>query len=145
MKQDSKVIWVYNSGGYEKDKNQLPNCPYTRAISVATGMDYKDCYMLINKYIEEEGYDELYIQNCRQEIVKTVIKKILADLNIQNCWRSKFSQGCIIHLKKEELPLGTIIVQISKGLTTLIDGVIQDIYDPSRDGTRCVYSIWTVN
>lgn len=145
MEKKSKVRWVYNDGGYEKYRNELPNCPYTRAIAIATGMDYKECYQLINNYIIKDGYDELYVNNCRQEVVKTVIRKVLADLNADNCWRSKFAQGCTKHLKREELPpLGTIIVQISKGLTTLIDGVIQDMYDPSRKGTRCIYNIWTI-
>jgi hypothetical protein len=52
-------------------------------------------------------------------------------------------QGCKVHLKKEELPMGTLIVSCSKHLTVVIDGALNDIFDCSRNGTRCVYGYWT--
>ena len=39
-------------------------------------------------------------------------------------------------------PRGVIIVAISKHYTAVIDGVIHDMHDPSRGGTRCVYGYW---
>jgi len=50
--------------------------------------------------------------------------------------------GCRVHLRSKELPMGTLIVSVSKHLTTVIDGVINDTHDCSRDGTRCVYGYW---
>lgn len=41
-----------------------------------------------------------------------------------------------------ELPPGRLVVSVSKHLTAVVDGVIHDRYDPSRDGTRCVYGYW---
>lgn len=38
-------------------------------------------------------------------------------------------------------PDGTV-VRLSKHFTAVIDGVVHDTHDPSRDGTRCVYGIW---
>ena len=52
--------------------------------------------------------------------------------------------GWKVHLKMNELPLGTIIVSVSKHLVTVIDGVIQDTYDPSCNETRCVYGYWSL-
>lgn len=143
MTQTSKIRWNYNDAGYEKYKNELPNDSYTRAIAIALNLSYRDAYNLIDEYIHNEELDEVYINNCRSEVVKDVVKRILKDRGWEYVSKMRFGTGCILHLKKEELPSGTIIVQISKGLTTLIDGVINDIYDPSRNGTRCVYSIWT--
>ena len=37
---------------------------------------------------------------------------------------------------------GRIIVRLSKHYTCLIDGIIHDTHDPSRNGTRCVYGYW---
>lgn len=51
--------------------------------------------------------------------------------------------GCKVHLKDGELPMGRLIVSVSKHYTTVIDGVIHDTYDPQRDGTRCVYGYWS--
>jgi hypothetical protein len=47
--------------------------------------------------------------------------------------------GCKVHLKKDELPSGNLIVRVSKHIVAVIDGVIHDLSDPSRSGTRCVY------
>ena len=41
-----------------------------------------------------------------------------------------------------ELPGGRLVVNCSRHLTAVIDGVVHDIFDPSRDGTRCVYGFW---
>jgi hypothetical protein len=51
-------------------------------------------------------------------------------------------QGCKVHLKASELPPGRLVVSVSKHLVAVIDGVIHDTYDPSRDGTRCVYGYY---
>jgi len=54
----------------------------------------------------------------------------------------KVGAGCQVHLRPEELPLGTLIVKVSKHLTTVIDGVIFDTHNPSRGGNRCVYGYY---
>jgi len=46
-------------------------------------------------------------------------------------------------LRADELPQGKLIVRLSKHLTAMIDGVIQDTHDPSRGGKRCVYGYYT--
>ena len=51
--------------------------------------------------------------------------------------------GCTVHMKKDELPDGDLIVSLSRHITCVKDGTIYDTYDPSRDGTRCVYGYWT--
>jgi len=51
-------------------------------------------------------------------------------------------KGCQVHLRADELPAGRLIVRLSKHLTAMIDGVIQDTHDPSRGGTRCVYGYY---
>ena len=145
MTQTSKIRWNYNDAGYEKYKNELPNDSYTRAIAIALNLSYKDAYNLIDEYIQKEELDEVYVNNCRLEVVKDVVKKILKDRGWEYVSKMKFGQGCRVHLKKEELPSGTIIAQISKGLTAVIDGVIQNVYDVSRNSTRCVYGIFIKN
>ena len=54
----------------------------------------------------------------------------------------KVGAGCQVHLRPDELPKGTLIVKVSKHLTAVLDGVIHDTHDPSRDGTRCVYGYY---
>lgn len=50
--------------------------------------------------------------------------------------------GCTVHLRPDELPKGRLIVSVSKHMTTMIDGVLHDTYDCSRQGTRCVYGYY---
>jgi hypothetical protein len=41
-------------------------------------------------------------------------------------------------LRAEELPGGRLIAKVSKHVVAVIDGIIHDIHEPSRDGTPCV-------
>jgi hypothetical protein len=50
--------------------------------------------------------------------------------------------GCQVHLLANELSKGRLIVKVSKHLTAVIDGVIQDTHNPSRGGLRCVYGYY---
>ena len=54
----------------------------------------------------------------------------------------KVGAGCQVHLLANELPEGRLIVRVSKHLTAVIDGVIQDTHNPSRGGSRCVYGYY---
>ena len=50
--------------------------------------------------------------------------------------------GCKVHLRDGELPQGRLVVSVSKHYVAVIDGVIFDTHDCSRNGTRCVYGYW---
>ncbi|MCK5711894.1 MAG: hypothetical protein KAI25_04180, partial [Hyphomicrobiaceae bacterium] len=50
--------------------------------------------------------------------------------------------GCKVHLREDELPTGRLIVSLSRHLAAVIEGVVHDTHDPTRDGTRCVYGYW---
>ena len=78
----------------------------------------------------------------------------LLSLNFYNCkprpgiigWEwiptMAIGSGCKIHLQDGDLPRGRLIVTVSKHMVAVVDGVIHDTTDPSRDGTRCVYGYW---
>lgn len=51
--------------------------------------------------------------------------------------------GCTIHLAEDELPKGRIVVSLSRHCAAVIDGVLHDTYDCSRDGNRCVYGYYS--
>lgn len=51
--------------------------------------------------------------------------------------------GCTVHLRDGELPPGRLVVSVSRHMAAVIDGVLHDTYDCTRDGTRCVYGYWT--
>ena len=54
----------------------------------------------------------------------------------------KVGAGCQVHMLANELPSGRLIVKVSKHLSAVIDGVIEDTHNPSRGGSRCVYGYY---
>lgn len=54
----------------------------------------------------------------------------------------EIGSGCKVHLRPQDLPKGRIIARVSKHYVAVIDGVINDTHDCTRDGTRCVYGYW---
>lgn len=134
----------YNDGGRNKYfKGTTGDC-VCRAIAIANNMDYKEVYDMINEYSKGErtGKRKRGISNARTGVYKNTIKRILEDLGWVWIPTMKIGSGCTIHLKEDELPKGTIIVNVSKHTTCIIDGVINDTYDCSREGTRCVYGYY---
>mgnify|MGYP003347643500 CR=1 FL=1 len=81
-------------------------------------------------------------------------KDYMAELGLTWVPTMGIGTGCKVHLTASELPLGRLIVSVSKHYTTMIDGVIHDTFDPRRetyiteaDGStrvsrRCVYGYW---
>lgn len=123
----------YNDGGRSKYfKGEVRDC-VTRAIAIATDRDYKETYNEVAKII---GYTP------RNSVKKKDTKKLMKELGFTWVSCMGIGTGCQTHLRKEELPSGTIICSVSGHLTCIKDGVINDTFDPSRDGTRCVYGYW---
>ena len=127
--------FVYNDGGrsqyYKAEK--VGDC-VCRAIAIAAQKDYKEVYDTIK---------ELTNENPRNGLSKRATLKVCAHFG--GVWVSvmKFGEGCKMHLKEEEIPKGRIICNLSGHVTCIIDRVINDTYDCSRDGKRCVYGYWT--
>lgn len=135
----------YNDGGREKAgfKGTTGDC-VTRAIAIATGKDYKEIYDRIYELSKNErtGKKKRDISNPRKGVYRTTFKKILKEEGFERIPTSGIGIGFKARLRKEDLPSGTIICQVSKHFTCVVDGVINDTYNPSRDGTRGVYGYW---
>jgi hypothetical protein len=51
--------------------------------------------------------------------------------------------GCKVHLRAAELPPNCrLVVAVSKHYTCVVNGVLEDTWDCSRGGRRCVYGYW---
>ena len=142
----------YNDGSrdnYFKGKD-AGDC-VIRAIAIATDKDYLEVY----KDIKEQN--KLYAENHRDYVAKEikrngpsprngvwkeVYKPYIKSLGWWNCPTMGIGTGCKVHVNPEELPKGRLILNISRHLTAMIDGVVNDTYDCSRQGTRCVYSFF---
>jgi hypothetical protein len=69
-------------------------------------------------------------------------KSYMAELGFRWVATMGIGTGCKVHLREDELPKGRIIVALSKHYAAVIDGVLHDTYEDSREGSRCVYGYW---
>lgn len=158
----------YNDGG-RKDagyKGSTGDC-VCRAICIATGKPYKEVY-------EALANGNATQRKGKREGGKAGVKTAARGINTKRKWFADYmaslgfvwtptmfvGQGCKVHLCADELPKGNLVVNVSKHFTAVIDGVINDIYNPQRGGgswmktengittrgttaERCVYGYYT--
>ena len=136
--------YEYNDGGRSEAgyKGSTGDC-VVRAISIASEKPYQEVYDLVNSYASNEYKSRVSKKsNARTGVRKSTIRKMMQELGFVWTPTMKVGSGCKVHLVESELPEGRLVVQVSKHITAVIDKVIHDTYDPSRDGTRCVYGYW---
>ena len=134
-------------------KGQAGDC-VVRSIAIVTGFPYQKVYDDLFKANEEfrntsrtKLARSLKQKNDspRSGTHRVVLKKYLAQLGFQWTPTMFVGQGCKVHLKREELPSGILLVSCSKHITGVKNGILHDTHDCSRNGTRCVYGYWTKN
>lgn len=116
----------------------------TRAIAIATGQPYQTVYDAINETAKRERTSSRKRgrSNARIGVHGVTMRRYMASIGWVWVPTMHIGSGCTVHLRAGELPSGRLVVNLSKHFTAVIDGVIHDLYDPSRDGTRCVYGYW---
>jgi hypothetical protein len=116
-----------------------------RAIAIAAELPYQRVYDLLNEHAQEQRLTKRQPRrgSARTGIYKNTIRRVLASLGWEWTPTMGIGTGCKFHLRDGELPPGDLIVSVSKHVVAVIDGVIHDTHDPSRDGTRCVYGYWS--
>jgi hypothetical protein len=142
------MAWNQDDGGRAAAgfKGLTGDC-VVRAVAIATQQDYSAVYTALS-------------EGCRtQRLTKrsSVKRSARSGVNVKRKWFKDYMQslgwmwtptmaigsGCTVHLRADELPTGRLVVSVSKHYTAVVDGVIHDTWDPSRDGTRCVYGYWS--
>ena len=132
------------------NKNTTGDC-VARAVTIASGRPYN------------EVYAELAEMNARMKLTKHRLKrgkagsrtashgiwtksKLFHDYMTQMGFEwtptMQIGSGCKVHVKAAELPKGRLVLSLSKHMAAVIDGVLHDAYDCSREGTRCVYGYY---
>lgn len=138
-------MWTYNDGGRASAgfRGAASDC-VCRAHAVVSGRDYAAVYADLNS-IEDRARNGKRLSSARTGIRKSVTRDYLCSVGYTWHPTMQIGSGCHVHLRAEELPPGRIIVKLSRHVCAVIDGVIHDTYDPSRNGTRCVYGYWTLD
>jgi len=153
METETIIKFVKHDGGRALAgfKGHTGDC-VARAIAIASGKPYK------------EVYDALAAGNAAQRAskrssrAKSKFKVATAahGINTTRKWFKDYMKsigfewtatmeigvGTKVHLRGDELPEGRLVVALSRHYAAVIDGVLHDLSDCSRGGTRCVYSYW---
>lgn len=150
LKEVNTDSFTYNDGGRSAAgyKGNAGDC-VARAIAIASGKPY------------QEVYDYLANGNATQRITKRSSKhsgkksarngiatkrKWVQDymISLGFVWYPTMTigSGCKVHVRASELPKGILVLRVSRHWVCMVDGVLNDTYDCSRNGTRCVYGYW---
>lgn len=139
------TIWTYDDGGRTEAgyRGSTDDC-VCRSIAIITGRPYQEIYDGINDLAKSEYKTKRRRKksSARTGVYKPTTKRYLKSLGFVWTPTMGIGTGCTVHLCKDELPAGRLIVKTSRHITAVIDGVVHDTHDPTRDGTRCVYGYW---
>jgi len=145
--------FIYDDGG-RKDagyKGSTNDC-VVRAISIISGLSYKEVYNDINHLAKQSKSNS----SARNDVSKKIFHSYLYSLGFKWVPLMGIGTGCKVHLNEKELPKGKLICRCSKHLVAVIDGVIHDTYNPNEKvsycwkqdkyfepSDRCVYGYYT--
>jgi hypothetical protein len=112
-----------------------------RAVAIATGKPYREVYANLNALAkgERRGKKKRKISSARDGVFSQTLRRYMEHLGWGWQPTMQIGSGCTVHLRDGELPGGRLIVCLSRHVSAVVDGVIHDLYDPTRGGSRCVY------
>lgn len=136
--------YIFNDGGRLAAgfRGKAGDC-VTRAIAIASGKPYREVYDALNSMAHDEK-PKKGRSSARSGVFRTTYQKYLEALGAIWTPTMKIGSGCTVHLRADELPRGRLVVSASRHLVAVINGVIHDTHDPSRNGKRCVYGYYSL-
>lgn len=126
-----------------------------RSIAIATGKPYQEVYEALARVTYDHAHtrrDKVARSikkrggySPRNGVARKVYEKYLLSLGWKWTPTMAIGKGCTVHLREGELPMGRLIVRVSRHLVAVIDGVMHDTHDCGRDGSRCVYGYFSTD
>jgi len=153
-----RLPYVFDDGGRADAgfRGRSDDC-VARAVAIATGLPYSEVYAAIAKGVGAERGSKGATARRGVHTSRKWFRDFMRDLGFTWVPTMRVGQGCTTHLSHGELPMGRLVVSVSKHTAAVIDGVIHDTFDPSRetkvleaDGSvriahRCVYGYWVLS
>lgn len=119
-----------------------------RAVAVASGRSYQEVYDALSVGCRGQrltrGRQRSASARNGVDTSRKWFKDYMRSLGFRWVPTMQVGQGCKVHLRAEELPSGRLVVAVSKHYVAVLNGIIHDTFDPSRNGTRCVYGYWVL-
>jgi hypothetical protein len=113
-----------------------------RAAAIATGLPYQEVYHGIDRLARSERPRGGRRSSAREGVKGPTFRRYMESIGWLWAPTMGIGTGCRVHLREDELPGGRLVLSLSRHYTAVIDGVLHDTYDCSREGTRCVYGYW---
>jgi hypothetical protein len=146
--QEIPVIqFQFNDGGRKAAglKGNGGDC-VARAIAIAAQLPYNDVLAALSEGCRSQRVTKRSkpLASARNGVYtkRKWFRDYMASLGWKFTATMEIGSGCKTHLTADELPSGRIIAVVSNHYAAVIDGVLNDTHDCSRDGTRCVYGYW---
>lgn len=116
----------------------------TRAIAIATKLPYLEVAAMINEAAKHERPRGGRTRSAaRSGVKKQTIHRTLTGLGWAWTPTMGIGTGCRVHMRADELPMGRLIVSLSRHMAAVIDRTVYDTSNPCREGTRCVYGYYS--
>jgi hypothetical protein len=155
ISENLRLRFVFDDGGRSEAgfRGKADDC-VARAVTIASGLTYTEVYQAIAKGVGEERGSHGATARRGVHTNRKWFRDYMQALGFVWVPTMKIGQGCTTHLVHGELPMGRLVVSVSKHVTAVIDGVIRDTHDPSRESQvteadgrirlahRCVYGYW---
>lgn len=136
--------WIYSDGGRAAAgyRGTTGDC-VVRAIAIATEAPYQEVYDALNELaLRERPRGKRKRSSSARGVHRPTIQRYMDSIGWSWSATMRIGSGCQVHLRSDELPAGRLVASLSRHLVAVIDGVVYDLSDPSRGGTRCVYGYW---
>ena len=151
--EQTHMEWVYDDGGIRTCTTMPPTEERggtVRAVAIALGIDYATALDYLSVKLthyrdraRNRSTKEKYSGTPFDGVPREVLRELMHDLDWVWVPIMRPGTGVTVHLRYDELPeeahWGPVILALSKAETVVVRGVLHDIFDPSRDGTRAVY------
>jgi hypothetical protein len=142
--------FTYNDGGREAAGyiGKAGDC-VCRAIAIAADLPYAEVYKRLaegNATQRKSSNTGKRSKSARNGIYTTRkwFKDYMLELGFEWTPTMQIGSGCKVHLTADELPAGRLVCNVSRHCVAVVDGMVQDTHDSTRDGTRCVYGYWKI-
>jgi hypothetical protein len=141
----------FNDGGRAEAgyKGKTGDC-VCRAICIITGKPYQEVYdrLAEGNATQRRGKYEKESKAGKRTASKGIsvkrkwFQEYMKELGFEWIPTMQVGKGCKVHLKADELPKGKLIVSVSKHYAAVVDGILYDTHDCSRNEMRCVYGYY---
>ena len=129
---------IYDDGGRSRYfKGQCGDC-VCRAITIASGMDYKQVYDTIFKTMGETPRNGVMTKSAK-------FKRMMASIGFRWVATSGIGSHQAVHFIQGELPEGRLVCATAKHYVAVVDNKVRDIFDPRINDFgdhRKIYGYW---